>query len=458
MQNDLIAPTVASLREYFASGQTKAYEWRVTQLQQVKKMLIEQQDKFLQALKQDLNKSELESWSSEIGFVTGDVEHTLKHLKKWMKERVVSTPLVTQPGKSYSLPEPLGTVLIIGAWNYPVQLVLAPLVAAISAGNCALLKPSELAKNCSALLAKLIPEYLDKQAFAVVEGAVAETTELLKQKFDHIMYTGGEGVARIVMRAAADHLCPVTLELGGKCPCIVDSNTNLEVTAARIVWSKWMNAGQTCVAPDYILVEKAFADELIAALKNKLSEFYGADPKQSADYGRIINSRHFTRLASYLEGQNVLLGGDLDADRNYIAPTLLLNPDAQSAIMHEEIFGPILPIITVDNISDSIGIINQRAKPLALYLYSKDEAFEQQVLSSTSAGNVGINDGMMFMTNPNLPFGGVGNSGMGSYHGQTGFDTFSHLKTVMKRSFMFDAPLRYPPFTSTKLKWLKKLL
>jgi aldehyde dehydrogenase (NAD+) len=458
MQNDLIAPTVASLREYFASGQTKAYEWRVTQLQQVKKMLIEQQDKFLQALKQDLNKSELESWSSEIGFVTGDVEHTLKHLKKWMKEHVVSTPLVTQPGKSYSLAEPLGTVLIIGAWNYPVQLVLAPLVAAISAGNCALLKPSELAKNCSALLAKLIPEYLDKQAFAVVEGAVAETTELLKQKFDHIMYTGGEGVARIVMRAAADHLCPVTLELGGKCPCIVDSNTNLEVTAARIVWSKWMNAGQTCVAPDYILVEKAFADELIAALKNKLSEFYGADPKQSADYGRIINSRHFTRLASYLEGQNVLLGGDLDADRNYIAPTLLLNPDAQSAIMHEEIFGPILPIITVDNISDSIGIINQRAKPLALYLYSKDEAFEQQVLSSTSAGNVGINDGMMFMTNPNLPFGGVGNSGMGSYHGQTGFDTFSHLKTVMKRSFMFDAPLRYPPFTSTKLKWLKKLL
>jgi aldehyde dehydrogenase (NAD+) len=458
MQTDSIAPTVASLRKHFASGQTKPYEWRVTQLQQLKKMLLEQEDKLLEALKQDLNKSELESWSSEIGFVTGDIAHTLKCLKKWMNARVVSTPLVTQPGKSYTLPEPLGTVLIIGAWNYPVQLVLAPLVAAISAGNCAVLKPSELSVNCSALLAELLPKYLDNQAFCVVEGAVVETTELLKQKFDHIMYTGGEGVARIVMRAAADYLCPVTLELGGKSPCVVDRNTNLEVTAARIVWSKWMNAGQTCVAPDYILVEKSFAEELITALKNKLSEFYGPDPKQSADYGRIINSRHFARLASYLEGQNVLLGGDLDADSNYISPTLLLNPDAQSAIMDDEIFGPILPIITVDNISDSIGIINQRAKPLALYLYTKDTALEQQILGSTSAGNVGINDGMMFMTNPNLPFGGVGNSGMGSYHGQTGFDTFSHLKTVMKRSFMFDAPLRYPPFTSTKLKWLKKLL
>jgi aldehyde dehydrogenase (NAD+) len=458
MQTDSIAPNVASLREHFANGQTKSYEWRTTQLKQLKKMLSEHEDKFLEALKQDLNKSELESWSSEIGFVTGDVDHTLKCLKKWMSARVVPTPLVTQPGKSYSLPEPLGTVLIIGAWNYPVQLVLAPLVAAISAGNCAVLKPSELSENCSALLAKLIPEYLDKRAFAVVEGAVAETTELLKQKFDHIMYTGGEGVARIVMRAAADNLCPVTLELGGKSPCIVDSNTNLEVTAARIVWSKWMNAGQTCVAPDYILVEKAFADQLIDALKKKLSEFYGSDPKQSNDYGRIINPRHFARLASYLEGQNVLLGGEMDADSNYIAPTLLLDPDVQSTIMHEEIFGPILPIITIDNITDSIGIINQRAKPLALYLYTKNEALEQQVLSSTSAGNVGINDGMMFMANPNLPFGGVGNSGMGSYHGQTGFDTFSHLKTVMKRSFMFDAPLRYPPFTSTKLKWLKKLL
>ena len=458
MQLDIIDSTVKTLCDYFSKGKTKSPEWRVEQLQQLKKMTIEQESRILAALKNDLNKSTMEAWSSELGFVIGDIEHTLKHLKKWMKPRKVSTPIVAQPGKSYRLPEPLGTVLIIGAWNYPFQLLLAPLVAAISAGNCAVLKPSELAVHTSALLAEIIPQYLDKEAFAVVEGAVDETTELLKQKFDHIMYTGGETVGKIVMAAAAKHLTPVTLELGGKSPCIVDSSANMDVTAARIVWSKWMNAGQTCVAPDYVLVEKDQADKLIAAIKAKISEFYGNNVKQSEDYGRIINQRHFSRLVSSLDAQNVVFGGEHDETTKYISPTIVLDPELSSPLMEQEIFGPILPIITVEHISQAVAFINQRSKPLALYLYSNDSAFEDHVLHNTSAGNVCINDGFMFMVNPDLPFGGVGNSGMGSYHGQTGFDTFSHLKAVMKRSFKFDVPLRYPPFSKTKSMILRKLL
>jgi aldehyde dehydrogenase (NAD+) len=356
------------------------------------------------------------------------------------------------------LPEPLGTILIIGAWNYPLLLVLSPLISAVSAGNNALIKPSELSANESKLMAELVAQYLDNDAFAVVEGAVDETTELLKHQFDHIIYTGGEVVGKIVMRAAAEFLTPVTLELGGKSPCIVDSTTDLDVTAARIVWSKWTNAGQTCVAPDYVLVEESFATQLIEAIKNKLTEFYSADPANSQDYARIVNERHLARIVSYLDGQEVVHGGKHDAANKYIEPTIVLNPAQDSLLMQQEIFGPILPIVTVKNINQSIAFVNERAKPLALYIFSKNTDFEQQVLTSTSAGMVCINDGFMFGANPNLPFGGVGNSGTGAYHGKTGFDNFSHLKTVMKRSFWFDVPLRYPPFTGKKFKLLKKLL
>ena len=458
MQPDVIANQIKQLKTIFAQGKTRDLAWRVTQLKQLKLMLIEQEAALLAGLKTDLGKSEQEAWTSEIGFLVSDIAHTIKHLKSWAKARKVSTPLVVQPGKSYLLPEPLGTVLIIGAWNYPLQLVLAPLIAAIAAGNCAVLKPSELSAQTAELLAKFIPQYLDNSAYCVITGAVAETTELLKQPFDHILYTGGEGVGKIVMRAAAEQLIPVTLELGGKCPCIVDSNTDLNVSAARIVWSKWMNAGQTCVAPDYVVIEKAFLPTFVTALKDKISEFYPDDVSKSTDYGRIVNARHFARLSSYLQGQDIILGGKTDAESHYMEPTIVLNPSADSPVMQEEIFGPILIILTVENIADAIELINRKPKPLALYLYTKSSKFEQQVLSQTSAGSVGINDGMMFMANPNLPFGGVGNSGMGAYHGKFGFDTFSHLKTVMKRSFMFDVALRYPPYSSAKLKMLKRLL
>jgi aldehyde dehydrogenase (NAD+) len=458
MQPDTIVNQVNQLKATFSTGITRDIKWRLTQLKQLKLMLVEHEAAFLAALKSDLNKSEQEAWTSELGFLVSDIDHTVKHLNSWAKPRKVSTPMFVQPGKSYLLPEPLGTVLIIGAWNYPLQLVLAPLVAAIAAGNCAVLKPSELSVKTAELLALYLPQYLDKLAYQVVTGAVVETTELLKQAFDHILYTGGEGVGKIVMRAAAEHLTPVTLELGGKCPCIVDSTTDLPVSAARIAWSKWMNAGQTCVAPDYVIIEKAFLTPFVAALKQKISEFYGADISKSADYGRIVNRRHMARLSSYLQDQDVIVGGNIDVEAQYIEPTIVLNPSVDSPLMQEEIFGPILIILTVENIHEAIPFINSKAKPLALYLYTKNAKFEQQVLSQTSAGSVGINDGMMFMANPSLPFGGVGNSGMGCYHGKFGFDTFSHLKSVLKRSFLFDVALRYPPFSAAKLKVLKKLL
>lgn len=455
---DKIAATLAQLRQQFQTGMTRSYPWRVKQLQQIQLMSERHEDEIVAALNADLHKSVVESWGTEIGFVNAEIAHSIKHLKKWMKPRKVATPLIAQPAKSYMLPEPLGVVLIIGAWNYPYQLLLSPLVAAIAAGNCAILKPSELAVNTSRLLAKLLPQYLDTAAFAVVEGGVEETTALLQLRFDHILYTGGGAVGKIVMRAAAEHLTPVTLELGGKSPCIVDSRCNLKVTADRICWSKWMNAGQTCVAPDYILVERHFADQLITALQQAIGRFYGSDPVQHKDYGRIINSRHCARLQSYLEGQEVIFGGEVDQETLYISPTLVKVSDLNAAIMQEEIFGPILPIVLLDEIEQAIPFVNDRAKPLALYLFSNDPQLEHNLLHQTSAGNVCVNDGMMFMLNPNLPFGGVGYSGMGSYHGQHGFDTFSHLKTVMKRSFLFDLPVRYPPFSKGKFNLLKRLI
>ena len=395
---------------------------------------------------------------AEQGFLLSDIDHTLKHLDKWVKPRKVSTPIVAWPGKSFQQPEPLGTVLIIGAWNYPLQLLLAPYIAALAAGNCAVLKPSELAAETSALVARLIPQYMDASCVEVIEGGKDESTALLACKWDHIFYTGGEAVGKIVMSAAARHLTPVTLELGGKSPCFVDKNTNLNVTARRLVWGKWMNAGQTCIAPDYVIVEKGFEHKLIDAIKKELKKQYGKDPMASRDYGNIINYRHFKRLESYLDRVNVVYGGELDETRPAMSPTLVLEPSLDSPVMKEEIFGPILPIITVNSIDEGIAFVNDRPKPLALYAFSDNDEVLDHIISRTSSGSVCTNDTMMFMTNPELPFGGVGNSGMGSYHGRHGFDTFSHLKTVMKRSFALDVPFRYAPFSKLKLSLLKKFL
>lgn len=447
------------LKQTFASGKTKSLDWRKAQLLNLKKLLQENENAIYQALEQDLGKCKFESYVSEYSYVLHDIDLFVKNLKKWSKAKTVSTPVLAQPGSSKLRPEPYGISLIMGAWNYPVQLVLSPMIASIAAGNCVVLKPSELAGATSNLIAELVPKYLDKSAIAVFEGGVVETTELLKQRFDHIMYTGSETVGKIVMRAASEHLTPVCLELGGKSPCIVDDNTNLKVTADRIVWGKFINAGQTCIAPDYVLVTPEQREPLIAALKKSLIKQYGREPQLSDDYGKVINERHFDRLVGYLEGQqdNIVVGGQSDRENRYLAPTILFNPDLDSRVMQDEIFGPILPIIEVESVDSAIDFINEREKPLALYLFSKNDDVVKKVTEQTSAGTLCVNDAVIFMVNSKLPFGGVGNSGMGSYHGKWGFDTFSHLKPVMHRSFVADAPIRYAPYSGWKLKLLKLL-
>lgn len=446
------------LKQSFASDRTRPLQWRQTQLRALQTMLKQHAEELITALNQDLGKPQTEAWTSEIGFLLTDIKHTLRHLKKWMRPQKVSTPIIAQPGKSAIYPEPLGCVLVIGAWNYPLQLTLAPCIAALAAGNCVLLKPSELAPATSALIKKLIPRYLDNTAIAVIEGAKAQTTELLKQPWDHIFYTGGEAVAKIVMRAASEHLTPVTLELGGKSPCLVERSADIEVTARRIVWGKWMNAGQTCVAPDYIIVEECVKDALLKALKKEIRAQYTRQPLDNPDYGKIVNQRHYDRLCGYLEHQNVYFGGETQADTQKIAPTIILDPASDSSIMREEIFGPLLPVLTTTQISESLDFVRQRAKPLALYLFTNDTKLERHVVNTVSAGSLCVNDIMMFMTNANLPFGGVGASGMGQYHGKAGFEQLSHQKAVMIRKFWLDVAVRYAPFSSFKLTLLKKLL
>ena len=442
-------------KAYFSSHKTHDLTWRKKQLLQIKKLVTENEQSCLDALQKDLGKPTLEAWITEVSYIAGDVDHVVKRLNKWAKKRRVSTPIVAQPGRSYIQPEPQGTVLIMGAWNYPLQLVLAPLVAVIAAGNCAIIKPSELAPATSALLAKLIPQYLDNEAVSVIEGGVEETTELLKYPFDHIMYTGNGQVGRIVMTAAAKHLTPVTLELGGKSPVYIDKSADLAITAQRLAWGKWMNAGQTCIAPDYILTTEDVAADLIIALKKQISAMFGEDIKNNPHYGRIVNRRHTERIASYLDSGEIVHGGTVDIETNYIEPTIILNPALDSAIMTDEIFGALLPIITIDSFDAAKAFVKAREKPLSSYIFSKDSQQTQSWISEISSGSQCINDVIMFNAVPDLPFGGVGPSGIGQYSGKAGFDNFSHLKSVLYRPFMKDLPVRFAPYTDLKFKLLR---
>ncbi len=362
--------------------------------------------------------------------------------------------MLAWPAKSELVPEPLGTVLILGAWNYPVQLLLAPLIAAIAAGNCAIIKPSEHASEVATVIARHLPDYLDSSAFKIVTGDVQVSAELTQLPFDHIFYTGGENAARSILAAAAPNLTPVTLELGGKSPAVVMADCDLAVTARRIVWGKFLNAGQTCIAPDYLLVESSVQDQLINALKRAITEFYGDEPQHSDDYGRIIHSQHHQRLVGLLEGQAIAFGGDSSGKDNYLSPTLVTNVANDHPLMTDEIFGPILPIVPIDSANQAIEIINAKPKPLALYAFSKNQRTLSQFTRHIAAGNVCYNDTLMFMLNDEMPFGGVGRSGMGRYHGKFGFDTFSHLKPVMTRRFILDVALRYPPYSKLKDKLL----
>ena len=453
-----IAGTVVRLRATYNSRVTRPLDWRRQQLQAMINMLEENEGEFLEALKIDLGKPTAEAFITDLAFVTGEIKLMLKNLTKWNATEKVATPLVAMPAKSVLIPEPLGVVCVIAPWNYPVQLLLVPAAGAIAAGNTVILKPSEVSPNVSAVLARFIPKYMDKDAVAIIEGGVPETTALLAQKFDHIFYTGNGKIGRVVMAAAAVNLTPVTLELGGKSPVIVDKSANIEVAARRVAWGKWLNAGQTCVAPDYVLVDETVQDKFVDALRTSIKDFYGANPHTSDSYGRIVSPRHFDRLVSLMNGGTVIVGGESATQDRYIAPTVLGDVKLDSALMQEEIFGPLLPIIAVKGTDEAIAFITERDHPLALYVFAEDTAVVDTVLDRTTAGGVTVNGTLLHLTSPNLPFGGIGESGMGGYHGKSGVRIFQHMKPVLKRGTRIDPKMTYPPYTARKLKIFRRVL
>ena len=450
-----IAAVVESARATFDTGITRPRAWRVATLRQLRALVQRHEARLLDALAADFGKPRFEAWATEIGFVLTEIDHTVAQLDRWMAAEKVPTPVAFKPGSSRIIPEPLGVACVIAPWNYPVQLLLLPMVAAISAGNAVVGKPSELSPAAADAVALMIAE-LGDPAVALVLGGVAETTELLTHRFDHILYTGNGRVGRIVMRAAAEHLTPVTLELGGKSPAIVSRHADIEVSARRIAWGKFINAGQTCIAPDYVLVEQPVHDAFVAELSRQVTAFYGVDPQASPDLARIVSAPQFHRLEKLLDAGTVAVGGLTDADSRYIAPTVLTGITRADPVMGEEIFGPILPVIAVESLDEAIAFVNADDKPLALYSFSSDSDENERVLAGTTSGGVCINGTLMHISNPHLPFGGVGSSGMGAYHGKFGFDTFSHRRAVHTRSTKVDPALLYPPYSSAKTKVMRR--
>ncbi|MCX5529622.1 aldehyde dehydrogenase family protein [Streptomyces sp. NBC_00006] len=428
------ADVVSRLRATFHSGRTKPVAWRTTQLHRLRELLTTHGQDIAAALHADLGKSSTEAFRTEIDFTVREIDHTLDHLDAWLRPEPAPVPQhLGDDATAWTQYDPLGVVLVIAPWNYPVQLLLTPLLGALAAGNAVVAKPSELAPATSTVLARLLPQYLDTDAVAVVEGAIPETTALLAERFDHIFYTGNGAVGRIVMRAAAEHLTPVALELGGKSPAFVDRGTDLGVVADRLVRGKFLNAGQTCVAPDYVLTDPETARALEPALTRAVEAVFGADPKTSTEFGRIINERHFDRLSALLDSGRTVTGGDSDRTVKYIAPTVLTDVDPKSPVMAEEIFGPILPIVTTTDLSAAIDFINDRDKPLALYVFTDSDTTRQRLAAETSSGGLGFGLPLAHLTVSDLPFGGVGESGMGSYHGRYSIETFSHRKAVLEK-------------------------
>ncbi|MFE3849884.1 aldehyde dehydrogenase family protein [Streptomyces griseorubiginosus] len=428
------ADVVARLRATFRSGRTKPVEWRTTQLRRLRELLTEKGTELAAALHADLGKSSTEAFRTEIDFTIREIDHTLDHLTDWLRpESAPVPPHLGADATAWTQYDPLGVVLVIAPWNYPAQLLLAPVVGALAAGNAVVAKPSELAPATSAAIARLVPAYLDTDAVAVVEGGVPETTALLAQRFDHIFYTGNGTVGRIVLRAAAEHLTPVTLELGGKSPAFVDRDADLAVVADRLVRGKFLNAGQTCVAPDYVLTDPDTAAALEPLFVKAVETLFGADPARSGEYGRIINERHFDRLTGLLDSGRTVVGGESDRTAKYIAPTVLADVDPEAPVMREEIFGPILPIVTVPGLDAAIDFINDRDKPLALYVFTDSDTTRTRIADETSSGGLGYGLPLAHLTVSDLPFGGVGESGMGNYHGRYSIETFSHRKAILEK-------------------------
>lgn len=442
---------------FFKSGKTRDIDYLKNILKQLKHELLQREYDIYDALYKDFKKSKFETYISEISIVISEIDLSIKHLKKWSKPKRVRASMLNFPSSDYIYSEPYGTVLIIGPWNYPFQLVLAPAIAAIAAGNTVVIKPSELAFNTAQLVEEIINKVFQKEHVAVVQGSVPETTKLLAQKWDYIFFTGSVPVGKIVAKAAAQHLTPVTLELGGKNPCIVDETAYLKQTAKRLVWGKFVNAGQTCIAPDYLLVKPEIKTSLITHLVKEIQQAYTHNPETSDDYPRIINSKNLERLSKMLSDVKIAYGGIINKTDNYLSPTLIDEPDLDSEVMKDEIFGPILPILSYSTEADLKKIISRYEKPLAFYVFSKNKKFIKKLLAQYSFGGGTINDTMIHFGNPRLPFGGVGKSGIGAYHGKTGFDTFSHKKAIVKKANWLDIPLRYAPYKN-KLSSLKKIL
>ena len=443
-------------RNYFNSNQTKDIKFRIAQLRKLKNLIKNQESVLFEAIYKDFKKSEFDTYTTELNIVYHEIEESIQKLPKWSRLKKAKTNLLNLPARSYIISEPLGVCLIIGAWNYPFQLTFAPMVAAIAAGNTVILKASEISSATSAAIARLINENFPSEFMVAVEGGATETTELLEQKFDKIFFTGSTFVGKIVYQVAAKNLTPVTLELGGKSPAIVTRNSNLKDTAKRLVWAKFLNSGQTCIAPDYVFVDVIVKDELLLHLKDFIRKFNYSF--ENDNYVQIIDEKNFHRLTGLIDPSKVYSGGESNLQKRYIAPTILTSITFEDKVMENEIFGPILPVISFSDLNDAILKIKSRPKPLACYIFTNDRSSRNRMLNELSFGGGAINDSVMHISNSNLPFGGVGNSGTGSYHGEAGFIAFSHFKSILDKPFWFEPNLKYPPYSALKLSWIKYLI
>jgi aldehyde dehydrogenase (NAD+) len=447
---------VSNQQVFFSNNKTKDINFRIEQLKKLKSIIQENESLLNKAIYLDFKKSYFDNYTNELSLIYKDIDEAVKKIKKWSSKKSVRTNIVNLPAKSYIIPEPLGTTLIIGAWNYPYQLSFSPAVAALAAGNTVILKPSELAKNTSEAIAKIINESFNPNYFLVIEGGIPETTALLDEKFDKIFFTGSVPVGKIVYQAAAKNLTPVTLELGGKSPAIVTENCNLKIGVKRLIWAKFLNSGQTCIAPDYVFVHESIKENFLSECKTAIEKSNYSF--ENNNYVQIINERNTNRLINLIEEDKIFYGGNYNINERYIQPTLLHNINTNNKVMNDEIFGPILPVLTYKNIEETIDYIKSKPKPLSCYVFTNDKKIKKRILNEISFGNGAINDAIMQITNDKLPFGGVGESGIGSYHGEEGFRTFSHYKSILEKPTWFELNLKYFPQTLKKLKIIKFLL
>lgn len=447
---------VLAQKAFFNSNKTKDIDFRIAQLKKLKKVLQENEERMEKAIFEDFSKSAFDNYSTELALLYLEIDDAVKKVRKWAARKKVTTNIVNFPARSYMIPEPLGVTLVIGAWNYPYQLSFAPAIAAIAAGNTVILKPSELPANTSKLMAEMVNSNFAPEFFKVEEGGVAQTQQLLEQRFDKIFFTGSVGVGRIVYQAAAKHLTPVTLELGGKSPAFILDDTNLEVYIKRLVWAKFVNAGQTCIAPDYILLKREIKDKFLQIVIAEIKKEQFAI--ENHNYVQIINERNVNRLSKYIDKNKVVHGGNYNTETRIFEPTVMDNVSFGDAVMQEEIFGPILPVIAFDDINEAIAEVKRREKPLSCYVFTSDKSLKDKILHEISFGGGCINDAIMHISNSHLPFGGVGESGIGSYHGEYGFKTFSHFKSILEKSAWFEPDLKYFPHSETKFKWMKRIL